>query len=163
MHEFAVCVCCFEVCEPRRSLKKVLIVAVRSCGYGVLVRGLQNLGASCKRNVFRTFRVYEKYQKYTRGLRTSGVLLVLFVQAKRINPFPFREARGSANLDSARRNGGFAQTKLKPSQREIRGFANLESAHPNNNFTRTKLNPFPKGDSRFCKPRISAPKTTISH
>ena len=39
-----------------------------------------------------------------------------------------REHRGSANLDSARRNGGFARTKLKP---------------------------FPKGASRFCKPRIS--------
>ena len=30
--------------EPRCSLKKVLIVAVRSCGYGGLNRGLQNLG-----------------------------------------------------------------------------------------------------------------------
>ncbi len=30
--------------EPRNSLKKVLIVAVRSCGCGVLIRGLQNLG-----------------------------------------------------------------------------------------------------------------------
>ncbi len=38
---------------------------------------------------------------------------------------------------SARRNGGFPLTKLKPSQRELRGFANLESAHPNNDFTRT--------------------------
>ena len=32
-----------------------------------------NLGASCERDVVRTFRVYEKYQKYTRGLRTSGL------------------------------------------------------------------------------------------
>ena len=42
-----------------------------------------------------------------------------------------REHRGSANLDSARRNGGFARTKLKPSKRELRGSANLESAHTN--------------------------------
>ena len=28
--------------------------------------------------------------------------------------FPYRENRGSANLDSARRNGGFAQTQLNP-------------------------------------------------
>ena len=51
----------------------------------------------------------------SRGSQTSGVLPVLFVQAKRIKPFPCRE---------------------------LRGFANLESAHPNNNFPLTKLNPF---------------------
>ena len=59
--------------KPRSFLKKVFIVAARSCGCGALIRGLQNLGASCKGNVFRTFRVYEKYQKYTKGLRTSGL------------------------------------------------------------------------------------------
>ena len=53
-----------------------------------------------------------------------------------------REHRGSANLDSARRNGGFARTKLKPSQKKIRGFANLESAHTDNNFAQAQLNPF---------------------
>ena len=70
----------------------------------------------------------------SRGSQTSGVLLVLFVQAKRIKSFPFGKVRGSANLDSARRNGGFALTKLKPSQR---------------------------GDSRFCKPRFSPPKQQL--
>ena len=59
--------------EPRSFLEKVLIVAVRSCGCGVLNRGLQNLETSCERDVFRAFRVYEKNQKYTRGLRTSGL------------------------------------------------------------------------------------------
>ena len=59
--------------KPRNSLKKVLIVAVRRCHCGGLIRGLQNLETSCERNVFRTFRVYEKNQKYTRGLRTSGL------------------------------------------------------------------------------------------
>ena len=54
-----------------------------------------------------------------------------------------REHRGSANLDSARRNGGFARTKLKPSQRELRGSANLEAAHKSNNFAQTQLNPLP--------------------
>ena len=34
--------------------------------------------------------------------------------AKSDNPFPCRELRGSTNLDSARRNGGFALTKLNP-------------------------------------------------
>ena len=64
----------------------------------------------------------------SRGSQTSGVLPVLFVQAKRIKLFPFGKFRGSANLDSARRNGGFAQTKLKPSKKKIRGSANLAHA-----------------------------------
>ena len=51
----------------------------------------------------------------SRGSQTSGVLLVLFVQAKRIKPFPCRE---------------------------LRGFPNLEAAHPNNTLPRTKLKPF---------------------
>ena len=52
-----------------------------------------------------------------RGRRTeSRVLFGYFLHdAKRIKPFPRRELRGSANL---------------------------ESAHPNNNFPLTKLNPF---------------------
>ncbi|MGI6197045.1 MAG: hypothetical protein ACOYIO_08230 [Eubacteriales bacterium] len=59
--------------DPRSFLKKVLIVAVRSCGCGGLIRGLKNLEAFCKGDVFRAFRLYEKNQKYTRGLRTSGL------------------------------------------------------------------------------------------
>ncbi|MGI6196868.1 MAG: hypothetical protein ACOYIO_07325, partial [Eubacteriales bacterium] len=59
--------------EHRKFSSKVLIVAVRSCRCGALNRGLQNLGTSCERNVFRAFRLYEKNQKYTRGLRTSGL------------------------------------------------------------------------------------------
>ena len=43
--------------------------------------------------------------------------------AKSDNPFPFREARGFANIDSARRNGGFAQTKLNPLR--LRRFENF--------------------------------------
>ena len=36
--------------KPRSSLKKVLIVAVRSCHCGELLRGLQNLDILCKEN-----------------------------------------------------------------------------------------------------------------
>ncbi len=74
---------------------------------------------------------HESSGDLNRGRRTeSRVLFGYFLHdAKSDNPFPFREARGSANL---------------------------ESAYPNNSFPLTKLNPFPKGDSRFCKPRISA-------
>ena len=51
-----------------------------------------------------------------RGRRTeSRVLFGYFLHAaKSDNPFLCRKLRGSANLDSARRNGGFALTKLKP-------------------------------------------------
>ena len=45
--------------------------------------------------------------------------------------------------------------------REVRDSANLDSAHRDNNFPRTKLKPFPKGESRFCKPRFSAPKLQL--
>ena len=41
--------------EPRSFLKKVLIVAVGSCGCDVLIRGFQNLGASRKGNGFILF------------------------------------------------------------------------------------------------------------
>ena len=41
--------------EPRNFLKKVLIVAVRKCHCGELIRGLKNLGASRKGNGFILF------------------------------------------------------------------------------------------------------------
>ena len=60
--------------EPRCSLKKVLIVAVRSCGYGGLIRGLKNLETSCESNVFTFFlRRAKRTKKHARGLRTSGL------------------------------------------------------------------------------------------
>ena len=51
--------------KPRCSLKKVLIVAVRRCHCGVLIRGLQYLEASCKGDVFRAFCVVQKEPKST--------------------------------------------------------------------------------------------------
>ena len=51
--------------KPRSSFKKVLIVVVRSCGCGVLIRGLQNLDALCKGDVFRAFCVVQKEPKST--------------------------------------------------------------------------------------------------
>ena len=41
--------------KPRNFLKKVLIVAVRRCHCGGLIRGLQNLGAPCKGTFFVLF------------------------------------------------------------------------------------------------------------
>ncbi len=78
-------------------VKKVLIVAVRRCHCGELIRGLQNLGAPCKRNVFRAFRLYEKNQKYTRGLRTSGLRGAI---------------QRSAGSDSAKFSGGSCRNRF---------------------------------------------------
>ena len=46
--------------EPRSSLTKVLIVAVRSCGCGALIRGLQNLDILCKENGLSLFASCKK-------------------------------------------------------------------------------------------------------
>ena len=86
---------------------------------------------------------------------TLGVFLRYFLHAaKSTNPFPFREVRGFANLESAHPNNNFPLTKLNPSQKEFRGFANLDSARRNGGFAQTKLNPSPLcGDHcpTFCK------------
>ena len=50
---------------------------------------------------------------------------------------------------------------IRSLRREIRGSANLDSARRNGGFARTKLKPFPKEASRFCKPRISAHRQQI--
>ena len=56
---------CSRFAEPRSFLKKVLIVAVRSCGCGALNRGLKNLETSCERDVFRAFCIVQKEPKST--------------------------------------------------------------------------------------------------
>ena len=66
-----VCASLLSVCaasrfaKPRNFLKKVLIVAVRKCHCGALIRGLQNLDALCKGDVFRAFCVVQKEPKST--------------------------------------------------------------------------------------------------
>ena len=55
------------VAKPRSSLKKVLIVEVRSCSCGVLIRGLQNLEASCEGERVVTFCIVQKVTKKHAG------------------------------------------------------------------------------------------------
>ena len=65
--------------EPRSSLKKVLIVAVRSCGCGVLVRGLRNLGASRKGKTvlfFSRVRKEPKVHQRFANLWTPGTIQI---------------------------------------------------------------------------------------
>ena len=78
----------------------------------------------------RIERRFESLPGVQRAAALGVFLRYLLHAAKSNNPFPFRE---------------------------VRGFANLESAHPNNNFARTKLNPLREA-SRFCKPRFSSPQ-----
>ena len=70
----------------------------------------------------------------SRGSPTSGVLLVLFVQAKRIKPFP---------LPGTSR---FYKPRFSSPQWRLRT---------------NKIKTIPKGASRFCKPRISPPKQRL--
>ena len=57
--------------KPRSFLKKVLIVAVRSCSCGALIRGLQNLEAPCEGERGVTFCVVQKVTKKHAGLRPA--------------------------------------------------------------------------------------------
>ena len=116
--------------HPSAPIQILTVDTRKPCGF--LCRRLHDDGRPLQRKS-RIERRFESSPE-SRGSQTSGVLLVLFVQAKRIKPFPFREARGSANL---------------------------ESAYPNNSFPLTKLKPFPKEDSRFCKPRIRTHKQQL--
>ena len=131
--------------EPRTDSKPFRRRLVRKTGFG-----------TCRRKLLQKyFRQSFESSPGVQRVATLGVFLWYFLHAaKSTNPFPFRELRGSANLDSARRNGGFARTKLKPSQKKIRGSANLESAHSTDNFTLTQLNPFAAGSFGGKPPKM---------
>ena len=62
---------CSEVCKTSELPGKVLIVAVRSCGYSVLLRGLQNLETPCKGERIVTFCIVQKVTKKHAGLRPA--------------------------------------------------------------------------------------------
>ena len=64
MCEVVVLVRCFEVCKTSEiPLEKVLIVAVRKCHCGGLIRGLQNLDSPCKGERVVTFCIVQKVTK----------------------------------------------------------------------------------------------------
>ncbi len=80
--------------RPRSSLKKVLIVVVRSCGCGALIRGLQNLGASCEGERVVTFCIVQKVTKKHAGLR------------------PATSIQSSAGSDFAETSGGSCRNRF---------------------------------------------------
>ena len=60
--------------KPRSFLKKVLIVAVRSCGCGALIQGLKNLGVPCQGDVFTFFlRRAKRIKKHARTCKKLPV------------------------------------------------------------------------------------------
>ena len=62
---------CSEVCKTSELPGKVLIVAVRSCGCGALIRGWQNLESPCEGERVVTFCVVQKVTKKNAGLRPA--------------------------------------------------------------------------------------------
>ena len=74
----------------------------------------------------------------SRGSQTFGVLLVLFVQAKRINSFPFRGASRFCKPRFSTPQLQLHTATIKIFLRELRGFANLETARCRH-CQRTKL------------------------
>ena len=57
--------------KPRNFLTKVLIVAVRKCHCGGLIRGLQNIDSPCKGKRVVTFCIVQKVTKKHAGLRPA--------------------------------------------------------------------------------------------
>ena len=92
------CLCAaLRFAEPRNSLKKVLIVAVRSCHCGGLNRGLQNLGSSRKGDGFILFALCKKNQKAHQrfaNLWTPGTI------------------QSSAGSEFAKISGGFCRNRF---------------------------------------------------
>ena len=84
-----------------------------------------------RRSFQRKSRIERRFESSpeSRGSQTSGVLLVLFVHAKRINPFPFREAPRLRKPRISVPQPQLRTATIKNFLRKLRGFANLEAAH----------------------------------
>ena len=84
-------------------------------------------------------------QKLATGnfLHVRACFLVTFCTTQKVTSRSLcREHRGFPNLDSARRSCGFAQTKLKPYPKGASRFCKPRISTQNNNFAQTKLKPF---------------------
>ena len=104
--------------EPRTDSKPFRHRFVRKTGFG-----------SCRRKYLQKY--FRQSFESSPGVERAAalrVLLVLFVQAKRIKPF------------SLQRTLRFCKPRINPTKQQLRT---------------NKIKTFPKGDSRFCKPRIS--------
>ena len=86
--------------KPRSFLKKVLIVAVRSCGCGVLVRGLQNLETPCKGERIVTFCIVQKVTKKHAGLRPATSIQIAGRYVFEAKVTGFHQVTGNAENSS---------------------------------------------------------------
>ena len=94
----------------------------------------------------------------SRGSQTSGVLLVLFVQAKRINPFPLQGASRFRNPRISPPEQQLRTNKIKSFPKKESRFCKPRFSSPQWRLPTNKIKTFPKGESRFCKPRFSSPQ-----
>ena len=105
-------ICCFvrwfEVWKTSNLTWKVLIVAVRSCDCGALIRGLQNIGASCKGIRVVTFCVVQKVTKKHAGRSPATHDSKLCRKRLRRN---FRRHVSKPVLSAKRRRRGFESVR----------------------------------------------------
>ena len=112
--------------------------------------GKTGFDMSRRKTLQNHFRQSFESSPESRGSQTSGVLLVLFVQAKRINPFPFREASRCCKPRSSPPQRQLHTATIKTFLRELRGSANLEkSAYIAGNFVQTNEILLPPCGGRF--------------
>ena len=96
---------------------------------------------SCDSTSQTHFRQSFESSPESRGSQTSGVLPVLFVQAKSTKNVPFAGSSEVLQTSNQHTAAAASDRNIKTFARKLRGFANLESAHKDNNFVQTKLNP----------------------
>ena len=87
--------------EPRNSLKKVLIVAVRSCGCGTLFRGLQNLETLQRGRFYVLFASCKKNQKARQrfaNLWTPGTIQIAGRYVFEAKVTGFHQVTGNAEI-----------------------------------------------------------------
>ena len=86
--------------KPRSFLKKVLIVAVRSCGCGALIRGWQNLESPCEGERVVTFCVVQKVTKKHAGLRPATSIQIAGRYVFEAKVTGFHQVTGNAENSS---------------------------------------------------------------
>ena len=91
---------CSEVCKTSELPGKVLIVAVRSCGYSVLLRGLQNLETPCKGERIVTFCIVQKVTKKHAGLRPATSIQIAGRYVFEAKVTGFHQVTGNAENSS---------------------------------------------------------------
>ena len=115
--------------QPRSSLKKVLIVAVRSCSCGALIRGLQNLGVSCKGDVFTFF--LRRAKRINKHARTCKKLPVA--------SFCASETAETGRIANGREQGDHVSRRRRSPANSIQSSAGSNFAKSSGGFCRNRF------------------------